>query len=332
MAYHSKHLPLIRHEIENCLSRLLTRKSEAPRLSEHPLVRRHLQKAFDAGKMDLMIIVSTSPISEVGRDFDFDWGILEPCSYWPLIQMAGRIWRHRPELTADFPNMMLLSTMMQEMNSSGTAPRFFPPWPEETDFKLDRDGLFKTDMYFDMDLLRRKIDAIPTLLEPERISVKLEDDATLFSHMRDLEHGKLEEILENPSRKYSIQHFMDGINCGVYFSTRHADENPFRKHQAESLIWYEFEPKPTWRKLVKNRVLKFDGRIEEDVIDFPDQSLLGPSELNRERLYEDWQERLRRDGLDDPKIALGFETDLKEKGSYRYSDLLGWIRKLSKKG
>ena|GEM_PF-2303743 len=332
LAYHSKHLPLIRHEMELCLSRILRRKPGSTPLTAHPLIRDHLQKARAARKSDLVIIISTSPISEVGRDFDFDWGILEPCSYWSLIQMAGRIWRHRPELTAHLPNMMLLSTTMQGLNDSRKISGFFPPWPEEPDIRLDRDGLFKTKKYFDMALLSHKVDAIPTLTEPEGTRDKPEENVKLFAEMRDLEHGKLKEIFENPSRKFSVRNFLLPSYCGVYFSTRHADENPFRDRKRQSLIWYEAEPRPAWRKLEKNRVLKFDSQIDEDIMGFPGRSLLDPARLDRERLYEDWLEKLRHEGLDDPKIALGFETNLEENGSYQYNDLLGWIRKPSKTG
>jgi CRISPR-associated endonuclease/helicase Cas3 len=36
-----------------------------------------------------------SPVTEVGRDHDYDWAVVEPSSMRSLIQLAGRVRRHR---------------------------------------------------------------------------------------------------------------------------------------------------------------------------------------------------------------------------------------------
>ena len=35
-----------------------------------------------------------SPVTEVGRDHDYDWAVVEPSSMRSLIQLAGRVRRH----------------------------------------------------------------------------------------------------------------------------------------------------------------------------------------------------------------------------------------------
>ena len=44
---------------------------------------------------NIIYILLTTPIIEVGKDFDFDWGITQYINSISLIQTAGRIYRHR---------------------------------------------------------------------------------------------------------------------------------------------------------------------------------------------------------------------------------------------
>ncbi|MEX6067036.1 hypothetical protein [Providencia hangzhouensis] len=46
-------------------------------------------------------------MEEVGRDHDFDWAVIEPSSYRSIVQMAGRVRRHRAGEVAS-PNIALL--------------------------------------------------------------------------------------------------------------------------------------------------------------------------------------------------------------------------------
>lgn len=67
------------------------------------LLNRHQNNVFDNPHIknipgnEIMVIVLTTPLLETGRDYDFDWGITEPCSDQSLIQFSGRIRRHRHE-------------------------------------------------------------------------------------------------------------------------------------------------------------------------------------------------------------------------------------------
>ncbi|WP_438357140.1 hypothetical protein, partial [Burkholderia cenocepacia] len=49
-------------------------------------------------------------MTEVGRDHDYDWAIVDPSSMRSIIQLAGRVWRHRPEKIATQANILLLPT------------------------------------------------------------------------------------------------------------------------------------------------------------------------------------------------------------------------------
>lgn len=103
--YHSRYPLAIRSAIENKLDRLLYRKDEQSiwqqpeiqqAIEQHPKVKHHI------------FIVLASPVAEVGRNHDYDWAIVEPSSMRSIIQLAGRVLRHRDK-TPDQANILLLN-------------------------------------------------------------------------------------------------------------------------------------------------------------------------------------------------------------------------------
>ncbi|MDX2053248.1 MAG: type I-F CRISPR-associated helicase Cas3f [Polyangiaceae bacterium] len=100
--YHSHHLLLVRAGIERTLDKVLQRSQELA-VFEEPEIR----AALDAdGPCDQAFVVIASPVAEVGRDHDYDWAIVEPSSMRSIIQLAGRVRRHRPGGCTE-PNMMV---------------------------------------------------------------------------------------------------------------------------------------------------------------------------------------------------------------------------------
>jgi len=134
--YQAKLQTPILNRIETMLNRLLKRKHE--RGEDDPIwcqpeiiaIRKKHPNATN-----IQIIVVSTPIEEVGRDHDFDWVILEPTSYWSLIQTVGRLWRHRLwKLLDGHPNVLILS-----QNFNAILKRFNPysrPGPEDHDHHL----------------------------------------------------------------------------------------------------------------------------------------------------------------------------------------------------
>ena len=104
MAYHSQQVLLLRHEQEKHLDAVLKRKEKAGEPQQafsNSIIRQHLDscsKKSSAVKNVIFILVAT-PVEEVGRDHDFDWAIIEPSSYRSIVQLAGRVRRHRAEAT-----------------------------------------------------------------------------------------------------------------------------------------------------------------------------------------------------------------------------------------
>ena len=89
--YHSRHPLLIRSAIERQLDSTLKRH-QTDAVFSIPAVRERLDGSAED---DHLFIVLGSPVTEVGRDHDYDWAVVEPSSVRSLIQLLGRVRRHR---------------------------------------------------------------------------------------------------------------------------------------------------------------------------------------------------------------------------------------------
>lgn len=103
--YHSRYPLAIRSHLEFKLDKLLKRHDPdaiwqhaetRESLDEYPQINHHI------------FVVLASPVAEVGRDHDYDWAVVEPSSMRSIIQLAGRILRHRKHTPAT-PNVCLLN-------------------------------------------------------------------------------------------------------------------------------------------------------------------------------------------------------------------------------
>lgn len=118
LTYHSRQILLLRHEEEKYLDRVLKRKVKygEPVAVTDPVLRRHIDRTE---KRRILFIVVATPVEEVGRDHDFDWAVIEPSSYRSIIQLAGRILRHRsPNKDIASPNVTVM-----EYNLNGIRGR-----------------------------------------------------------------------------------------------------------------------------------------------------------------------------------------------------------------
>ncbi|HDZ55562.1 MAG TPA: type I-F CRISPR-associated helicase Cas3 [Pseudomonas xinjiangensis] len=129
--YHSKHPLAVRSAIENRLDRLLTRHDDQA-LFIDPEMREWLDAYPEP--QQIFVVLATA-VAEVGRDHDYDWGIVEPSSMRSIIQLAGRIRRHRPgNITA--PNLYLLDTNLAHLKTGMAKSAFCRPGFESEQFRL----------------------------------------------------------------------------------------------------------------------------------------------------------------------------------------------------
>ncbi|PWD87963.1 type I-F CRISPR-associated helicase Cas3f [Ignatzschineria cameli] len=89
--YHARQLLLLRSQLEKILDRLFNRK-----VPEQLFMQPEIKEALIAHPAQHHIfLIIASPVIEVGRDIDLNWAISEPSAMSSLIQLAGRIMRHR---------------------------------------------------------------------------------------------------------------------------------------------------------------------------------------------------------------------------------------------
>lgn len=169
--YHSRFPLLLRSAIERQLDTLL-RRHQPQAAFEHPVVREALARYPEA---DHLFVVLASPVAEVGRDHDYDWAIVEPSSMRSIIQLAGRIRRHRPgACTAD--NLYLLSHNLQALQGSDLA--FTRPGFETKAWRLA-----SHDLHALLPAAGFAIDATPRIQEATALQPK--------TRLVDLEHARL---------------------------------------------------------------------------------------------------------------------------------------------
>jgi CRISPR-associated endonuclease/helicase Cas3 len=120
--YHSHHPLLVRSAIEQRLDRLLKRHDPQTLFADAEL-RQQLDQHTEP---DQIFIVLATAVAEVGRDHDYDWAIVEPSSMRSIIQLAGRIRRHRPE-AYEQTNLLLLDSNVRHLVDGPGKPVFLRP-------------------------------------------------------------------------------------------------------------------------------------------------------------------------------------------------------------
>ena len=86
---------LARSSIERQLDTVLDRRATdgIDPVFQQPSIRALIDASPEPHQL---FIVLGSPVTEVGRDHDYDWAVVEPSSMRSIIQLAGRVRRHRP--------------------------------------------------------------------------------------------------------------------------------------------------------------------------------------------------------------------------------------------
>jgi len=174
--YHSRHPLAMRSCIESRLEAALTRH-DSQAIWQVEEIKQALE---NSEAQQHLFVVMASPVIEVGRDFDFDWAIAEPSSVRALIQLAGRVQRHR-QLVPVEPNIHLLRKNYRALRSPSQVAYSRPG------FESDNFRFASHDLY---DLLHGRedfvIDARPRVQEPEKLQT-----IGPFKHFVDPEHVRL---------------------------------------------------------------------------------------------------------------------------------------------
>lgn len=200
MPYHSRQVLLMRSEQEKHLDAVLKRNKKSP--FENPLIRKHIE---NSKKKNLIFVLVATPVEEVGRDHDFDWAVVEPSSFRSVIQLAGRVLRHR-ELDKDIenPNITIMQYNIKGFNGEKIAFK----WPG---YESDANPLETHDVVklLDIKSLDEVLDATYRISRNKELKPE--------SNLVDLEHYTINKLLTN----YNMQgaKFLQGWLQGYWWLT-----------------------------------------------------------------------------------------------------------------
>ncbi|WP_299330196.1 type I-F CRISPR-associated helicase Cas3f [uncultured Psychrobacter sp.] len=185
--YHAKQLLLLRNSLENKLDKILDRSDPNGSIFAHNEIN---QAISDNSAKNHIFMVLATPVAEVGRDHDYDWAIVEPSSMRSIIQLAGRVWRHRPDKNADTANMLLLQYNLRYFkHPNAKRPIFTHPGFETTQFKPPSYDLSQIMPQAQL----AQVDARARIQAPKH---------TKIDTLSDLEHSVMRHLLNNPKLNY----------------------------------------------------------------------------------------------------------------------------------
>lgn len=190
--YHARQLLVLRNSLEAKLDKIL-RRSSSSSLFDHS----EISKAISSSprKHHIFIVLAT-PVAEVGRDHDYDWAVIEPSSMRSIIQLAGRVWRHRPDKVVAAANIKILNTNIKALrygNSLGIGNAVF----QRPGFETARPNFLLESHKID-DIIRpgqmAVINSAPRIMRPQNILPN--------QYLADLEHSVMASLLNNQNPNY----------------------------------------------------------------------------------------------------------------------------------
>ncbi|PSW33518.1 type I-F CRISPR-associated helicase Cas3 [Photobacterium phosphoreum] len=186
--YHSQHPMAVRAHIEQQLDAVLMRDPNNPQaILELPQIKTALEQ--QPQQHHIFVVVATA-VAEVGRDHDYDWAVVEPSSMRSIIQLAGRIQRHR-QCVPNSPNIMILSKNIKALLGADVAyckPGFEQPKNNINKGHLqlnqhDLTQLLMADDYQVISAYPRFME--PTTLKPPFSLIELEHYALIYTLFKD---------------------------------------------------------------------------------------------------------------------------------------------------
>lgn len=183
MAYHSQQVLILRNEQEKHLDQVLKRKEkkgEPAAAFSNLIIRHHLDNSQDT---HVIFILVATPVEEVGRDHDFDWAVIEPSSFRSIIQLAGRVLRHRDHYPQE-PTIALMQYNLKALKNTKDKPVYSAPGYETDSMRLSTHDIAQL---IDKKLLESGINALPRIQRTN--DLKPTDD------FADLEHYSISKLL-----------------------------------------------------------------------------------------------------------------------------------------
>ncbi len=161
-----------------------------------------------------------TPVEEVGRDHDFDWAVVEPSSYRSIIQLAGRVRRHR-EGEVKEANIALLQYNWKTFKAGDEqGKKYFNRPGYEEKVVLDTHDL---NRLIDVVAIEKRLDAVPRIRKNNKLDY--------HTSLADLEHVATQAELTSYHRHGPDT--MQGYLAETWYLTALPQLlNPFRKSEA----------------------------------------------------------------------------------------------------
>ena len=327
MTYHSRQILLLRHKQEEYLDLVLKRKGMTGRniRIQDSILRQHIDGAEEK---NIIFLVIATPVEEIGRDHDFDWAVVEPSSYRSLIQLVGRILRHRKlEQDIVMPNVAVMQYNLRALLTNDKRVFYRPGYETEKRYQLD---------YHDMELLVDKkiwlsgIDAIPRIVKPAQLNPQ--------KSLIDLEHFVMQDF-----GNMTI-HGPDGLAGWIsefwWLTGIPQCFNSFREGQPQLNLYYAYKDGKFsfYEKNAQGEFIQRDGMKNYSIELYPE-----PDRKERIWLQRDYEDELWQLVNKETQSPDGDEIDLEKKSKrygevsitepgtgiveYWYSDLFGLFRK-----
>jgi len=317
MVYHSQQVLLLRHEQEKHLDNILKRQEnqgDAPKAFENEIIRKHLDSSI---ANDILFIVVATPVEEVGRDHDFDWAVVEPSSYRSIIQLAGRVRRHR-EGSVENSNMALLQYNWLTLKfGDQTSGKYFRRPGYENNVCMDTHDLTRL-----IDVTSEKVDAIPRIQKPDTLNYR--------ESLADLEHYVIQQQLTNYQKEgpESLQGFLTGC---WYLTALPQAINPFRKSEPTTNIFLMYDDDEDRCCFIEKDNWGHPVRCDS-ILQIHHQEL-NPIIKNRLWLFRDYKQLLKQQAeyhhssLQNISLRYGeLNFRYQENQEYEYSDQFGLVK------
>jgi len=298
--YHARHFPIRRNYTEAALQKLLYRGKDND-FKRLDIVKNAVKQAQQKGKKRIILVVVSTTIIEIGRDFDFDWGIIEPRSHWSIVQTVGRIMRHRTASRVD--NVVLLSHSMKVVRRTNNKNNFYArPGAEISEHNIcltDADKAKPVEELFEYKTLNDKIDA----------SITLKNNAG--QAIKNLENQQIKFFLEN-KKIASLQSYL--TEPLEYLSTFNADQNPFRgKYQPQ----YLYQQNEHYKWIILDKKAKTELPANKHFITI---TLKHTSRCLLDKSLEDIEQYYAKKGIKLPREIISLTAP---KNTKKYNEFLG---------
>lgn len=261
--YHSQQVLALRNRLENRLDSILTRKNvSAEDFIKRPDIAQAMGK--NPHKTHHIFIVLATPVAEVGRDHDYDWALVEPSSMRSIIQLAGRVWRHRTDKVADTPNIGIwqhnIRALKSRVQTNSNHAVFAQPGFENQQYQLDSHDM---NELVDTPTLH-KIDAVSRIQKSAEPNPK--------GSLVDLEHQVMADLMNNSGFNVVNAYFKDEQTANrhhVHLSVL----TPFRAGRAN--VEYIIKPDEDTFNIYSSESVKEHGLNYADTVN----SVIQPYEI-----------------------------------------------------